>query len=331
MLQQTRAEAVKDYYARFLAALPDIAALAAVEEDRLLKLWEGLGYYSRARNLRRAAQIIVEEHGGVLPADPEALLRLPGIGLYTAGAVASIAYGVRIPAVDGNALRVCHRVKGSREDIALEQVKRATAAQLLDVMPPDRPGEFNQAMMDLGATVCLPGAAAHCGVCPLLAGCAAFSQGIVAELPVKSPPRPRKMEQRVVLLLRCGDRFALRKRPAKGLLAGLWELPNAIDAGATPAWQPLAENLGIPPEQILSAESIGEAKHIFTHIEWHMQGFLLCLADALQLPGLVWVTPEELAEQYALPSAFAGFRGAIASGCRGTNPSAHVFPGQTAL
>jgi A/G-specific adenine glycosylase len=321
MLQQTRAEAVKDYYVRFLEALPDVAALADVEENRLLKLWEGLGYYSRARNLKRAAQIIMEEHGGVLPADPEALLRLPGVGLYTAGAVASIAYGVRIPAVDGNALRVCQRVMGSRGNIALEAVKRATAARLLEVMPPHRPGEFNQAMMDLGALVCLPGAAAQCAACPLVAGCAAFRQGITAELPVKSPPRRRKLERRVVLILRCGDRLALRKRPAKGLLAGLWELPNALLDAAVPAipdaaaWQLLAQALtralGLPQGSILAAEDAGEAKHVFTHIEWHMQGFRLRLAEPLKEPSLVWVTQRELEEAYALPSAFSGFRGEL--------------------
>jgi A/G-specific adenine glycosylase len=310
MLQQTRAEAVKEYYARFIAALPDVAALAAVEEDRLLKLWEGLGYYSRARNLQRAARMLMAEYGGVLPADPEALLRLPGVGLYTAGAVASIAYGVRIPAVDGNALRVCKRLDGSREDIALEPTKRATAARLLAVMPPERPGEFNQAMMDLGATICLPGAAARCGECPLAAGCAAQQQGIVAELPIKTPPRPRRVERRVVLLLRCEDHLALRQRPAKGLLAKLWELPNALWEETPPAeqlWQPLAKTLQLTPASILAAELAGEAKHIFTHIEWHMQGFRLDLAEPPKNPTLVWATQKQLEEDYALPSAFAGF------------------------
>ena len=310
MLQQTRAEAVKEYYARFVAALPDVYALAAVDGDRLLKLWEGLGYYSRARNMQRTAKIVVEEYGGVLPADPAALLRLPGVGLYTAGAVASIAYGVCVPAVDGNALRVCKRLEGSYDDVALEAVKRATALRLLAAMPADRPGEFNQAMMDLGATVCLPGAAARCGECPLAEGCAACHQGVAAELPVKSPPRPRRIERRAVLILRRGALLALRKRPGKGLLAGLWELPNALGDD----WQPLADTLNIARESILSIEEMGEARHVFTHIEWHMRGFRLELAAVPNGDALRWVSERELEEAYALPSAFAGFRGGLYDG-----------------
>ncbi len=309
MLQQTRAETVKEYYLRFINALPEIADLAAVDEDRLLKLWQGLGYYSRARNLQKAAHVVMTEYGGELPADPEALLHLPGVGLYTAGAVASIAYGVCVPAVDGNALRVCKRLEGSREDIALEVVKKAAAARLLAVLPPDRPGDFNQAIMDLGATVCLPGAAARCEACPLQGGCVAFQQGIAAELPVKSPLRPRKTERRTVLVIRCKERVALRKRPAKGLLAGLWEFPNApfVNGG----WQSLSEALNIPAQSVLSAEDIGAARHIFTHIEWHMYGYRLELADFPENSALHWVTPAALADTYALPSAFTVFLAAM--------------------
>ncbi|MDR2526181.1 MAG: A/G-specific adenine glycosylase [Oscillospiraceae bacterium] len=308
MLQQTRAEAVKAYYERFLAALPTVQALADVDEDKLFKLWEGLGYYSRARNLRRAARMVTDAYGGVIPAAPEDLLRLPGVGLYTAGAVASIAYNVCIPAVDGNALRVCKRLEADCADITLEQTKKATAARLLAVMPQDRPGAFNQAMMDLGAMICLPGGAARCGECPLAQGCAALAQGTVAELPVKSAARPRKLEGRVVLRLECEDRVALRKRPGKGLLAGLWEFPNAIAvAGEEPPWLPLLTSLGAAREQVAVAAFMGEAKHIFTHIEWHMQGWRLELARIIENPALVWATRRELQATYALPSALSAF------------------------
>jgi len=298
MLQQTRVEAVKGYYARFLAALPTVEALAAVDGDRLLKLWEGLGYYTRARNLKVAAQVIVREHDGALPASPEALLKLPGIGLYTAGAIASIAYGVPVPAVDGNVLRVCARLSADPTDIALDQTKRGVAARLLRIMPRDRPGDFNQALMELGACVCLPGNSPRCDACPLAADCLARAQGLIAGLPVKSPKRPRKVEQRRLLILRFEDTLALRRRPPKGLLAGLWELPAAFE---------------LPPEIILSRQPAGQAVHVFTHIEWRMTAERVVLRRPVEDGGLVWVTQEELARDYALPSAFAGFRGKMFS------------------
>ena len=314
MLQQTRAEAVKPYYGRFLAALPTIKDLAEADEDRLLKLWEGLGYYSRARNLKHAAQIIMREHNGVIPADPAVLLKLPGIGLYTAGAVASIAYGVPVPAVDGNVLRVCARLAADPSDIALDQTKRELSLRLLRAMPRDDPGGFNQAMMELGACVCLPkspnclkppsseGGQGRCfssseggqGGCPLSEDCLAYAQGRTAEFPVKSPKKPRKIERRSLLILRFEDKLALRRRPPKGLLAGLWELPEAF---------------GLPGEHILSHEPAGEAVHIFTHIEWHMTAERVTLRSPLPDENLTWVTQDELERDYALPSAFAGFRG----------------------
>jgi len=292
MLQQTRAEAVKPYYTRFLAALPSIEALANADEDRLLKLWEGLGYYSRARNLKKTAQIIVREHNGVIPSDPEALLKLPGVGLYTAGAVASIAYGVPVPAVDGNVLRVCARLFADPSDIALGQTKRELSACLLRAMPQDRPGDFNQALMELGACVCLP-KSPNCGGCPLAEHCLAHAQGLTSQLPVKSPKKPRRIEQRHLLILRFEDTIALRRRPPKGLLAGLWELPEAFV---------------LPEELILSREPAGNAVHIFTHIEWHMTAERVLLRAPLPGENLAWVTQEQLNQSCALPSAFAAFR-----------------------
>ena len=294
MLQQTRAEAVRGYYARFLTALPTVKDLAEADDDRLLKLWEGLGYYTRASNLKRAAQVIMNEHGGVLPASPEALLKLPGIGLYTAGAIASIAYGVPIPAVDGNVLRVCARLAADPADITLDQTKRNVSARLLRVLPQDRPGDFNQAMMELGACVCLPNGSPNCAVCPLADDCLAHAQNRTADFPVKSPKKPRKIENHHLLILRWGDKLALRRRPPKGLLAGLWELPEAFD---------------LPEELILSRKPAGQAVHIFTHIEWHMAAERVTLRSPLPDENLVWVTQEQLERDYALPSAFAGFRG----------------------
>jgi len=293
MLQQTRAEAVKPYYLRFLAALPSIGDLANVDDDRLLKLWEGLGYYARARNLKRAAQVVVYEHNGVIPCDPEALLKLPGIGLYTAGAVASIAYGVPVPAVDGNVLRVCARLAADPSDIALDQTRREVSARLLRAMPRHDPGDFNQAVMELGACVCLP-KSPNCAVCPLAEDCLAHAQGLEAHFPVKSPKKPRRIEQRRLLILRFEDKLALRRRPPKGLLAGLWELPEAFD---------------LPESLALSREPAGRAVHIFTHIEWHMAAERVTLRRPIEDAALVWVTQEQLERDYALPSAFAGFRG----------------------
>jgi len=285
---------VKGYFTRFVEALPSIKDLAEVDDDRLMKLWEGLGYYSRARNLKRAARVVVREHGGMLPSPPEELLKLPGIGLYTAGAIASIAFGVPVPAVDGNVLRVCARLAADPADIALDRTRRDVSARLLRIIPKDRPGDFNQALMELGACVCLPNGLPNCGCCPLADNCLAHAQGLVHELPMKSPKKPRRVEERRLLILRFEDKLALRRRPPKGLLAGLWELPEAFE---------------ISPELVLSRENAGRAVHVFTHIEWHMTAERVVLRGALEGHELVWVTREELERDYALPSAFAGFRG----------------------
>ena len=291
MLQQTRVEAVKGYYLRFIAALPEMRDLAAVDDDLLLKLWEGLGYYSRAKNLKKAAQIVMRDYGGTLPRDPAELLKLPGIGLYTAGAIASLRYGVAVPAVDGNVLRVLSRLEGNFDDIALERTKKSAAMRLLRVIPQDRPGEFNQALMELGATVCLPNGEPKCAQCPWVGDCTAQRQGLISQLPVKSAKKPRKIEEKHLLILRCENRVALRRRPEKGLLAGLWELPEAFD---------------LPEGCVISSEDAGKAVHIFTHREWHMRATRVVLS--VKLEGFTWVTPEELLRDYALPSAFSYYK-----------------------
>ena len=270
MLQQTRVSAVIPYFERFMEELPDVSALAAVSEERLLKLWEGLGYYSRARNLQKAAKVIVSDFGGALPQSYHALLSLPGIGEYTAAAIASINFSEPVAAVDGNLLRVAARVSGCGEDIMDAKVRRLFRQRLDAAIDANRPGAYNQAMMDLGATVCLPNGAPKCEICPARTMCEAYKNGLTEVLPVRAKKKSRKIEERTVLLLFQGGKVALRKRPDTGLLAGLWEYPNlpeSLDeAGALLA---LAQ-MGLSAESIAPA---GSAKHIFTHIEWDMKGY----------------------------------------------------------
>lgn len=302
MLQQTRVEAVRGYYARFLEALPDVRALAAADEAVYLKLWEGLGYYSRVRNLHRAAVMVCTEYGGRFPEDHAALCGLPGIGDYTAGAVASIAFGQRVPAVDGNVLRVVTRLLNDSRPVSDPKVKAGLRAQVADIVPADAPGTFNQSLMELGATVCVPNGAPRCGDCPLLHLCEGYRAGTAAGLPVKAAKKPRRVEPRTVFLLCCEGRAALRKRPEKGLLGGLWELPSAEGALNPAQARALLTQWGLAPGQLLSLRS---AKHIFTHVEWHMTGYY---ADCAALAeGFTWALPGQLREEYALPSAFRPF------------------------
>lgn len=297
MLQQTRVAAVLDYYKRFLAEAPDIAALAALPQDQLMKLWQGLGYYSRARNLQRAAKVIMEEHGGAFPADYAAVRALPGVGDYTAGAICSIAFGLPVPAVDGNVLRVYARITGDDRDIATPQMKKRVAGELSQVIPVDAPGAFNQALMELGATVCLPNGAPLCARCPARGFCAALAQGRVGELPVKAPKKPRRVEKRAVWLIFWENRVALRRRRSQGLLAGLWEFPNEPGDG------PLPPEWGVTA---LSQEYAGQARHVFTHLEWHMAILRVEAGTDRLPPGWVWADQMELEQKYAVPSAFDG-------------------------
>ena len=299
MLQQTRIEAVIPYYARFLEALPDVAALAEAEEDRLLKLWEGLGYYSRARNLQKAARRVMADFGGDLPRSAKELRSLPGIGAYTAGAIASIAWGEPEPAVDGNVLRVMTRVLACPDDVLLPKTREHVAALLRGCYPRgERAGLLTEGIMELGETVCLPNAAPRCERCPLRELCRANCTGRTADFPVKSPPRERRTEERTVLLLACGGRYAVRKREGKGLLAGLWEFPNL--AGALDEAQAAAAIKALGGE-LLSITPCGEAKHVFTHVEWHMRGFRAELKA--EAPGFLWKTPAEIDAECPIPTA----------------------------
>jgi len=301
MLQQTRIEAVLGYYSRFLAELPDVRALAEVPEDRLLKLWEGLGYYSRARNLKKAAQIVAEQHGGELPRTAAELKKLPGIGDYTAGAIASIAWGEPEPAVDGNVLRVLSRLLADERDVLDPRTRSAMAALLREHYPAGREaGLLTEGIMELGETVCIPNGAPKCGSCPAADLCAARNAGTVERFPVKAPPRARRAEERTVLLLLCGEKFALRRREEKGLLSGLWEFPNLPGTLEESAVLAAASALGAEPTGALPR---GAAKHIFTHIEWHMTGWLVpCAREA---EGLLWLTPAEIRADYSIPTAFS--------------------------
>lgn len=298
MLQQTRVEAVRGYWSRFLAALPTVQALACVEEDRLLKLWEGLGYYSRARNLRRAAQQTVERFGGALPADYGALLSLPGIGEYTAGAIASIAFGIPVPAVDGNVLRVMARLQNDPSDILEPAVRRAVRQRLCVEMPRERPGAFNQALMELGATVCGPNGVPRCEVCPLVEHCLARAAGRERVLPVRGGKKTRRVEEKTVFVLRAPDgAVAGYRREAGGLLASLYQLPDV--AGFLEPVQMAAQLAGWGARP-LGEWRIYDRRHVFTHVEWHMRVVAL-QAELTALPeGWVWLDEAV----HSLPTAY---------------------------
>ena len=295
MLQQTRVAAVLDYYRRFLEEAPDAAALAALSEERLMKLWQGLGYYSRARNLQKAARVIVEECGGAFPSDYAAVRALPGVGDYTAGAICSIAFGQAVPAVDGNVLRVYARICGDDGDIASPRMRKKVTRALEAVIPVDGAGAFNQALMELGATVCLPNGAPLCERCPAREFCAALAQDRIGELPVRAPKKPRRVEERTVWLIFHDDRVALRRRPNRGLLAGLWEFPNEPGVGTLP------EEWGIVAR---SEDYAGQAKHIFTHIEWHLTLRAVEAASEKLPDRWSWAGKAGLEREYAVPSAF---------------------------
>lgn len=287
MLQQTRVEAVKGYYERFLTRFPTAAALAHAEEDDVLKAWEGLGYYSRARNLHKAAKRIAEEG---FPRDHDGVRSLPGVGDYTAGAICSIAYDLPCPAVDGNVLRILTRLFADGANIDEPTTKSAFADALREVYPPEA-GDFCQALMELGAIVCVPNGEPMCGACPWSELCRAHLQGREGEFPVRNEKRARKVVPMSVFVLESGGMYALEKREGKGLLAGLWQFP-------------LAEG-DADPLQFGEAVKKKSAKHIFTHVEWHMTGYLVKARECF--PAYLWKTAEEIRQSYALPSAFKAF------------------------
>lgn len=306
MLQQTRVEAVKPYFKRFIGELPDIQALAACPEEKLMKLWEGLGYYNRVRNMQLAAQTVVSAYGGKLPASYKQLLELKGIGNYTAGAIASIAYQIPVAAVDGNVLRVLSRITEDRQDIMKQSVRRQAEEKLQQVIPQECPGDFNQAMMELGAVVCVPNGPARCEDCPIAKFCLAYQHGTVEELPVKAPKKQRSLENRTVLVIQDGEKTVIQKRPKKGLLAGLYELPNL--GGHLSRDEVLAEVERMQLEP-LYIEKLPDAKHVFSHIEWRMTGYRIRVAslDTDREMPFIFAEKKQSERQYTIPSAFRAY------------------------
>ena len=316
MLQQTRVEAVREYYRRFLQLFPTIADLAEAEEEKLLKAWEGLGYYNRVRNMQRAAQMVVAEFGGNLPADYEKLLSLPGIGSYTAGAIASIAYQIPVPAVDGNVLRVIMRISDSDADIAKASVKKQVEEALAKTMDREHPGTYNQALMELGAVICVPNGMPKCEQCPVAHLCRGYQNGTALALPVKTGKKRRRIEKKTVFLIMDGSSAVIHKRDGKGLLAGLYELPN------TDGWLEEQQALDwIKQEgfQALHIQRLPDAKHIFSHVEWHMRAYRVKACEmakekrktekkgAEKEPFFV-VEKDRIRNEIPIPSAFSAYR-----------------------
>ncbi len=306
MLQQTRVEAVKPYYERFLKELPDVRHLAEVSEDRLLKLWEGLGYYNRARNMQKAARQIMEEYGGAFPHTYEEIRTLCGIGDYTAGAIASFACGLPEPAVDGNVLRVVARLTENEADILKQSTKKQIEEELKRVIPAACPGDFNQGLIELGALICLPQAEPKCGQCPLARLCRTRKSGRVAEIPVRRKPKERRIEEKTILYLRDGEKVAIRKRDPQGLLAGMYELPNLSGHLTQKEVTAYLKSIGLMPVRL---KKMPAAKHIFTHVEWHMIGYEVWV-DELEKTNdkqFLFIRPDEIREKYPIPSAFASY------------------------
>ncbi len=303
MLQQTRVEAVKGYYTRFLTALPNIKSLANVPHDELMKLWQGLGYYSRANNLQRAAIEIEEQFRGEFPRTYQEILTLPGIGEYTAGAIASIAFGHAVPAIDGNVYRIYTRLFEDASDITKAAFKKMLRSELLEAIPPETPGIYNQAWMDLGATICLPNGAPLCDKCPFAPRCQAHFRNSWSDFPVKPPKKKRRIEEKTIILLEYQGTYLVQKRPPKGLLAGLWEFPSQEGFVSTGELQKLLEQWDTSADSI---ELLGKGKHIFSHIEWRMIGYLIHLDRAPSIPlseDSIWITAEKMQREYSIPSA----------------------------
>lgn len=270
MLQQTRVEAAKGYYTRFLDALPTIDHLASAKEDTYLKLWEGLGYYSRVRNLHKAANVVVAEYHSQLPSEYHQLLKLPGIGPYTAAAIASISFGQPVPAIDGNLLRIFSRLTEYKESILTTTAKKAADVFFKAHISPKNPGAFNQALMDLGAAICLPNTTPHCQNCPVSNNCSAYLHGTQMQLPNRPKQKNKTIEKRTVFLIHVNDSILLGKRPAKGLLAGLYEFPGVESHLSKKVALEYVESLGFEPLRI---HRLPDSKHVFSHKEWHMRGY----------------------------------------------------------
>lgn len=306
MLQQTRVEAVKRYYERFLSELPTVKELAEVPEDRLMKLWEGLGYYNRARNMQKAARQVMEEYQGEFPHTYDTIRSLAGIGNYTAGAVSSFAFGIPKPAVDGNVLRVLSRILASEEDIMKACVRSWMERAVEEVIPEQNASDFNQGLIELGALICVPNGDPRCRECPAAGLCLAREKGKQTRLPVKAKAKARRIEKRTVLIFRDARGVAIRKRPSRGLLAGLYELPNVEGHLTGRQAADYGKSIGLMPVRVRKLE---EAKHIFSHVEWHMIGYEMLVDELEKSCGaeMIFAKKEELETVYSIPSAFESY------------------------
>lgn len=302
MLQQTRIEAVKKYYERFMEELPTVTDLAKIEEEKLLKLWEGLGYYSRARNLKKAAEIIVKEYNGIVPRKYEKLIKLPGIGEYTAGAIASICNNEKVTAVDGNVLRVISRVIGSKENVLLPETKKKITEIVQDILPSES-GDFNEGIMEIGEKICLPNGTPLCEKCPISQYCYAKENNLIKEIPVRIKDTKRKIEDKIVFVIKTKEgKVAIRKRANKGLLANLYELPNVNGALGEKSIESIIKDWNLELVEINQGK---DKKHIFTHIEWHMKHYQVIVEN--ENKEFIWISQEKLNNEYPLPTAFAKF------------------------
>lgn len=305
MLQQTQVQTVIPYFRRFISALPTIQALAEVDTLQLHKLWEGLGYYSRADHLREAAAILVETNHGLLPEAYNELLTLPGIGPYTAGAIASIAFGERVAAVDGNVLRILSRVTAYDGPINVASTAKPLKELAQSLVPAHRPGDFNQSLMDLGASICLANGTPRCDCCPIAANCDARKQQLTWLLPVKKTKKPRTIEHHTMVLLVCGQKIWIRQRPKKQLLAGLWEF---LDLPQELSRDELADHLTANGLAAVSMEDLGPARHLFTHREWRMHGWMITLNQPQPFQDGIWVDVSALSTTYAMAGALSAYR-----------------------
>lgn len=293
MLQQTRVDTVIPYYKRFIEKFPTLYDLAEADEEVLLKQWEGLGYYSRVRNLQAGVKEVAEKYGGIVPSSRQEISALKGVGPYTAGAVLSIAYGIPEHAVDGNVMRVLSRILLIEEDIAKPKTRKLFEEAVTEIISHEDPSSFNQGLMELGALICTP-TSPKCLLCPVREHCAAFHEGKQHELPIKTKAKKTKAHQFAMLAIEKGEKVLMEKRPSTGLLANMWQFPML---------EVTAETLPLEIEEQLSESLAGEVsavekftsfKHVFSHLTWNVDAYTAKAGD-LTLPAhMRWVTAEEL-------------------------------------
>lgn len=302
MLQQTRVEAVKSYYLRFVQEIPTLKDLANVDGDRLLKLWEGLGYYSRAKNLKKCASVLIMQNKETFPPDYEELKTLPGIGPYTAAAIGSIAFHLKTPAIDGNVLRIMARILEDDCDIMSQKVRKNYFDRLVQIMP-ENTRDFTEGLIELGALVCVPNGMPKCETCPIQSFCQSYQNHHVLDYPKKKKKEKRKIEEKTIIIFEYKNRIAIRKRANQGLLASLYEFYNLSGIYQEKDIYQILNFLNVSTNHVTF---LGKAKHIFSHIEWHMNGYYVVCNNKPQ-EDLLWVTKKEFQKVYSLPSAFSYF------------------------